>query len=125
MKHLMLLLSMVLITGIMTGCKSDGDGLNGVYAEIDGSGYGYSYYFVNDNTVKWCYCHDGYKAPTSQMIGYTNQIGKSSLYSSNDNPSYTYTYVYEDGKVYIPEKGTILTKSGNSLTEGGHTYRKY
>ena len=62
---MMLLLSMVLMTGIMTGCKSDDNGLSGVYAEIDGSGFGYAYYFVNDNTVKWCYCHDGYKAPKS------------------------------------------------------------
>lgn len=132
MKKYLKILSLIVcaaIAGIAAACSSDDpDGsLSGVYGcEYTSDGYGSCYYFQNSNTVIYYgSAHKGETNGSNGKLGAHQKIGSSNWYCCDGESGRSYTYTMADNKVYIPMKGTILTKSGNTLTEdGGSTYRK-
>ncbi len=120
LKSLFLILGLVFSVTAMTACSDDDEGgLSGVYGYKSSNDWGAVYHFINGNTVRY-YAGASY----GKAFGANKQIGSSNWYC-NDEPS-TYTYEMEGNKVIIPMKGTIMTKSGNSLiVDGGPTFIKY
>lgn len=105
---------------IATSCSSDDDTMSGVYGYVEGNNNGSCYNFINHNTVVY-YPNSTLSYTASGYVG-------NSWWSLSGNGK-TYTYTFEDNKIYIPQKGikgTILTKSGEVLIEDGSSieYRK-
>ncbi len=121
LKSLFLILGLVFSVTAMTACSDDDEGgLSGVYGHLSTNDWGSVYHFINGNTVHF------YPGASYGKQGiYYKQIGSSNWYVEYSEEPRTYTYEVEDNKVIIPMKGTIMTISGNKLTEdGGLTYTK-
>lgn len=106
---------------MFASCGDDKGSLSGVYVYDDGtySGetYGTCYHFINSNTVVFYPNVKVNKGTTEGGVYFYLKVGSSKWYA--DDEGRTYTYTFEDNKVIIPMKGTILTKSGKDLIEEG------
>lgn len=107
-------------------CDDDSDnGLSGLYGDetLLWGNTTHTYYFQNSNTVLWIpFAHRGKYIPEDEAIyaDYTTkEIAKTGWYEVEGHPAVTYTYTYQDNKIYIPMQGVILTKQGNRLYEDG------
>ncbi len=104
----------ILVCGFATSCSSDDDkAISGVYGYTKDGSSGSCYNFINHNTVVYY----PYSTLSYTASGY---VGNS--YWGLDSEGQTYTYTFEDNKIYIPQqgiKGTIFTKSGDVLIEEG------
>ncbi len=91
-----------------------------MYGHKSSYDWGSVYHFINGNTVRY------YAGASYGKHGiYYKQIGSSNWYVEYSEEPSTYTYEVEGNKVIIPMKGTIMTKSGNTLiVDGGGTYIK-
>ena len=108
-------ISVIMILGcfIATSCNSKDDTMSGVYGYVKEGNNGSCYNFINHNTVIY-YPNSTLSYTASGYVG-------NSWWSVSDQGE-TYTYTFEDNKIYIPQqgiKGTILTKSGKVLIEDG------
>ncbi len=105
---------MIMVCGIATSCSSnDDDTMSGVYGYVKDGNTGSCYNFINHNTV----IYYPYSILSYTASGY---VGQS--YWGLNSDGQTYTYTFDDNKIYIPQqgvKGTILTKSGDVLIEEG------
>lgn len=114
-KQILFFIGILMIFGccITTSCNNDEDIMSGVYGYVKDGNSGSCYYFINHNTLIY-YPKSTLSYTASGYIG-------NSWWSLSDNGE-TYTYTFEDNKIYIPQqgvKGTILTKSGQVLIEDG------
>lgn len=71
--------------------------------------------FVNHNTLNY---YDDLIDKNLEGFGYKTSININGKIWYCNNPS-TYTYTFEDNKVYIPMRGEILTLSGKKLFKDG------
>lgn len=111
---------MILCCYIATSCSSDDESISGVYGYVKDGNSGSCYNFVNHNTLIYY--------PKSTLSYTASGYVGESWWSLSDNGE-TYTYTFDDNKIYIPQqgaKGIILTKVGDTLIEDGSSkeYRK-
>lgn len=81
-----------------------------------GALYDEAYHFVSKNTVIW-YSWVYYRNEYPDHDDFHKLTGSMSNYYAFDGRTYTYTI--QEGKIYIPNKGEILTITQNGLCKEG------